>query len=157
MKGSHLLFVASWLILLVLGVFLLLGSFNSLRVAYLGTQDGLTQTVGLEKIQEIGGEEAVKAFKGRRATAATWAIGYALLMLVVVLGPYRRGERWAWWALLISMGLAQLLSLARSPMLATSQGLSAAALILAFTLLGLLAGAPRLFARRQATADDETR
>ena len=157
MKGSHLLFVASWLILLVVTAGLFFGSFSSLRVAYFGAQDGLTQTVGLEKIQEIGGEEAVKAFKGRRATAATWAVGYALLMLIIVLGPYRRGERWAWWALLVSMGLAQVLSLARAPLLGTSQGLNAAGIILAFTLLGLLAGAPRLFAKPPATADDEAR
>jgi len=157
MKGSNLLFVASWLILVVVGAALLLGSFASLRVAYQGTQDSLTQSVTLDKLQEIGGEEAVKAFKGRRATAATWAIGYALLMLIVVLGPYRRGERWAWWALLISMGLSQLLSLARSPMLGTTQGLNTSAIILAFTLLGLMAGAPRLFAKSRAATDDNAR
>lgn len=157
MKGSHLLFVASWLILTLVSVAVLFASFNSLRVAYFGTQDRLSQAVNLEKIQEAGGEEAVKAFKGRRATAATWAIGYGLLMLIVVLGPYRRGERWAWWALLISMGLAQVLSLARSPLLSTLQGFNAAGIILAFTLLGLLAGAPRLFAKRQAAADDQAR
>jgi len=155
MKGANLLFVASWLILALVSVAVLLASFNSLRVAYFGTQDRLTPTVGIERIQEVGGEEAVKAFKGRRATAATWAIGYTLLMLVVVLGPYRRGERWAWWALLISMGLAQLLSIARAPLLGTTQGVNAAGIILAFTLLGLLAGAPRLFVKSQATTDDE--
>lgn len=157
MKGLNFLFVASWLILTLVSVAVLFGSFSSLRVAYFGTQDRLTQTVVLEKIQEVGGEEAVKAFKGRRATAATWAIGYALLMLIVVLGPYRRHERWAWWALLISMGLSQLLSIARSPMLGTTQGLNASAIILAFTLLGLMAGAPRLFAKSRAAAVDQAR
>jgi hypothetical protein len=53
------------------------------------------------------------------------------------------------------MGLSQLLSLARSPMLGTTQGLNASAIILAFILLGLMAGAPRLFAKsRNITADE---
>ena len=157
MKGSHLLFVASWMILLVVAAAALLMSFNSLRVAYGSAPDRLSEGVTLDQVREVGGEEAVKAFRGRRATAATWAIGYMLLMLVVVLGPYRRGERWAWWALLISMGLSQVLSLARAPLLGTSQGLNVAGIVLAFTLLGLLAGAPHLFARRQAADIDQAR
>jgi hypothetical protein len=146
MKSSRLLFFASWVILLIVMGAVTILSLQSLRVAYNGSRESLTAGFTTEQIREGGGEDAIKAFKGRRATAATWALGYALLGLAVVLVPYRRGERWAWWALLGSLGLSQLLSLARAAMLGTTLGLGAPGLILAFTLLGLLAGAPRMFA-----------
>ncbi len=158
MKGARLLFLASWIILLVVVAAVALLSLQSLRIAYTGNQDSLVTGFTLDQIREYGGEAAVKAFKGRRATAATWALGYALLALLVVLGPYRRGERWAWWALLISLGVSQLLSILRVPMLGTTLGAGAPGILLAFALLGLLAGAPNLF-RRPVTAidDDEVR
>jgi hypothetical protein len=156
MKGSRFLFFASWIILLVVVVAVALLSLQSLRIAYTGNQDSLITGFTLDQLREHGGEEAVNAFKGRRATAATWALAYALLALTVVLGPYRRGERWAWWALLISLGVSQLLSILRVPMLGLLAG--APGILLAFTLLGLLAGAPQFF-RRPVTAidDDEVR
>lgn len=165
MKGSKVLFFASWILLLVVVTAVTLLSLQSLRIAYLTDQDNLMRGFSLEQvraagdqIREQGGEEAVKAFKGRRATAASWALAYGLLALIVVLGPYRRGERWAWWALLVSLGLSQLLSLARVPLLATSVGAGAAGIILAFLLLGLLAGVPRIFSRSAEMADlDEVR
>ncbi|MFP5264341.1 MAG: hypothetical protein ACLGJB_20850 [Blastocatellia bacterium] len=153
MKGSRLLFFASWVILLIVMGAVTILSLQSLRVAYNGSRESLTAGFTTEQIRqygdqirEQGGEDAIKAFKGRRATAATWALGYALLALTVVLVPYRRGERWAWWALLGSLVLSQLLSLARAAMLGTTLGLGAPGLILAFALLGLLAGVPRMFA-----------
>jgi hypothetical protein len=155
MKGSRFLFFASWIILLVVIVAVALLSLQSLRIAYTGNQDSLITGFTLDQLREHGGEEAVKAFKGRRATAATWALAYALLALTVVLGPYRRGERWAWWALLISLGVSQLLSILRVPMLGLLAG--APGILLAFTLLGLLAGAPNFFRRPAAAIDDEVR
>ena len=158
MKGSRILFFASWIILVVVVAAVALLSLQSLRIAYTVNQDALIPGFTLDQIRELGGEDAVKAFKGRRATAATWALGYALLALTVVLGPYRRGERWAWWALLVSLGVSQLLSILRVPMLGTTLGAGAPGILLAFALLGLLAGAPNFF-RRPVTAidDDEVR
>jgi hypothetical protein len=66
-----------------------------------------------------------------------------------VLVPYRRGERWAWWALLMSLGISQLLSIARIPALGTNQGAAASGILLAFLLIGLLLGAPRMFAKER--------
>ena len=109
--------------------------------------DSLTSEYNLTRIGELGGEEAVKAFRGRRATAATWALAFGLLSLVVVWVPYRGGERWAWWALLISMGLSQLLSIVRVIALATSVGAGTSGILLAVVLLGLMAGVPRMFRR----------
>jgi hypothetical protein len=148
MKGSSLLFIASWVILLIVSGAIVLFCFLSLWVAYTGKPDGLTRDYSLTQIQEQGGDLAVKAFRGRRATAATFAIGYGLLALAVTWIPYRRGEKWAWWALLISMGLSQFLSLVRAVMLVTADGLSTPAILLAFSLLALLAGAPRMFSHR---------
>lgn len=147
MRGSHLLFMASWVILLVVSGAIVLLSAQSLRIAYTGKPDSLTPEYTLTQIGEHGGDEAVKAFRGRRATAATWALAYALLAIALTWVPYRRGERWAWWALFASLGVSQFLSLLRAVMLVTTAGTGAPAVLLAFVLLALLAGAPRMFQR----------
>lgn len=154
MKGARVLFLASWVILFVVLVATALLAIQSLRIAYTGPQDNIAQGYTLEQVRATGGDEAVKALKGRRATAATWALGYALLGLFVVLVPYRRGERWAWWALLVSLGLSQALSLLRVPMLGTTQGIGASNTLLTLMLLALLAAVPHLFKRETiATVD----
>lgn len=147
MKGSNLLFLASWVILLVVSAAIVLLSAQSLRIAYTGKPDSLTREYTLTQIGEQGGDQAVMAFRGRRATAATWALAFGLLAIAVTLVPYRRGERWAWWALLVSLGLSQFLSLARAIALATTAGVGAPETVLALVLLALLAGVPRMFQR----------
>lgn len=153
MKGSNLLFIASWVILLVVSGAIVLSSAQSLWIAYSGNPDRLTPEYTIAQIGEQGGDQAVKAFRGRRATAATWALGYALLAIAVTWIPYRRGEKWAWWALFVSLGVSQFLSLVRAVMLATTAGVSTPAVLLAFVLLGLLAGAPRMFSQRGRLLD----
>jgi hypothetical protein len=152
MRSSKLLFLASWVILLVASIFIVLVAAQSLWVAYTRGADGLTSEYTLTQIGEQGGDQAVKAFRGRRATAATWAIGYGLLSIAVVWFPYRRGEKWAWWALLVSLGVSQFLSLGRALALATTAGTSAPSLVLVFLFLGLLAGSPRMFRDRDASS-----
>ncbi|MFL6213855.1 MAG: hypothetical protein ACJ74J_08160 [Blastocatellia bacterium] len=155
MKGARVLFLASWVILFVVLAATAVFAVESLWIAYTSPQESITPTYTLNNIREAtGNEEAVKALKGRRATAATWALGYALLGLMVVLGPYRRGERWAWWALLISIGLSQFLSLLRAVMLGTTQGIQTPSVLLALALLALLAAVPRFF-RRETVATVE--
>jgi hypothetical protein len=151
MIDSRLLFLSSWIVLLVLAILITLASLGSLGTAYFAARDGLTATVGLDEFNNIGGEAAVDAFKGRRATAATWAFGCSLLSIFVILVPYRRGEKWSWWALLIALGLSQLLSMARGLTLGTTVGAGSAGLIFGLLVLGLLAGAPRMFAERTTT------
>ncbi len=157
MKGSKLLFLASWVILLILSIGIAVTSAGSMSNAYFGPTDELVpNAVTLENIRLAGGEhgeQAVKAFRGRRATAATWALGAALLSMAIVLIPYRRGERWAWWALLAGIGISQFLSLARAITLGTTFGTAAPAMILAILLLGLLAGVPRMFKKRDETLE----
>jgi len=155
MKGARILFLASWVLLFVVLLATALLAFQSLRVAYFWSQETIVAGYTLNDVRAAtGNEDAVKAIRGRRATAATWALAYALLGLVVTLGPYRRGERWAWWALLVSMLVPQLLSLLRVPMLATTQGAQTPATLLALTLLALLCGVPRFF-RRETVATVE--
>ena len=149
MRSSNLLFISSWVILLVVAGAIVLLSLQSLRVAYLGGPDTLSGEYSLTQIAEQGGEEAVKAFRGRRATAATWALGYALLAIAVIWIPYRRAEKWAWWAVFLSVAISQLLSMARAVMLGTTVGTGSASMVFAFVLLGLLAGAPRVFSPRE--------
>ncbi len=154
MKGTRVLFLASWVMLFVVLAAATIFSAQSLWIAYTSPQENITRDYTFDQVRATGGDDAVKALKGRRATAATWALGYALLGLAVALGPYRRGERWAWWALLASLGLSQLLSLLRVIMLGTTQGVATPAVLLAFSLLALLAGVPRFF-RRETVATVE--
>ncbi|HZM89414.1 MAG TPA: hypothetical protein VFF31_23025 [Blastocatellia bacterium] len=149
MRSSNLLFISSWVILLVVAGAIVLLSANSIWIAYTGAPDTLSGAYSLTQIAEQGGEEAVKAFRGRRATAATWALGYALLAITVIWIPYRRAEKWAWWAVFLSVAISQLLSMARAVMLGTTVGTGAASMVFAFVLLGLLAGAPRVFSQRE--------
>jgi SNF family Na+-dependent transporter len=148
MKGARMLFLASWVLLLLVSALTAFVSLDSLRIAYFGHNDDLSRTVTLEQIRNIGGDDAVTNYKGRRATAATWALGYALLTGLITFFSYRRGERWAWWALFISITLTQLLSLGRVFTLGTTFGTGTAGAVLAFYLLGLVAGVPRIFFNR---------
>lgn len=148
------LFLASWVLLVVVSVLIAMGSAASLIQAYSKTNENLTADYTTAQIREQGGgEEAFTALKGRRVTAATWAMAYALLAILVTVIPYRRGERWAWWALLIAIGVSQILSMARAVTLLTTSGAGLPGILLAFTLLGLMAGAPRMFGNRQTPID----
>lgn len=143
------LFAVSWVILLVLAGAITFFSITSAMTAYGGGPDALTPGFSLEQLETVNAD-ASAAVRGRRVTAATWALAYGILLAYVVLVPYRRGERWAWWALLLSLGIAQLLSIARVLALGMSQGAGTSGILLAMLLLGLLAGAPRIFARGPA-------
>jgi hypothetical protein len=147
------LFVTSWVILLVVSVLIALASAGSLIQGYSKTDEYLTRDYSTVQMKEQGGEEAFKAFKARRVTAATWALAYALLAMAVTLVPYRRGEQWAWWALLVAIGVSQILSMARAVTLMTTAGAGTAGVLLAFMLLGLMAGAPRMFGNKQTAPE----
>jgi hypothetical protein len=148
-----ILFLASWVILLVVSVLIALASAGSLLQGYSKTDENLSRDYSTVQMKEQGGEEAFKAFKARRVTAATWALAYALLAIVVTLVPYRRGEQWAWWALLVAIGVSQILSMARAITLMTTAGAGTAGVLLAFMLLGLMAGAPRMFGNKQTAPE----
>jgi peptidoglycan/LPS O-acetylase OafA/YrhL len=149
-----LLFLASWVILLVVSVLIALASVASLYQGYSKTNENISQGYSTVELRQQAGEEAFIALKARRVTAATWALAYALLAIIIVLLPYRRGEQWAWWALLVAVGVSQILSLARAITLMTTAGAIVPAEVLAFVLLGLMAGAPKMFAKKQSNSAD---
>jgi hypothetical protein len=139
---------ASWIILLLVGALTLLGSLASLNVAYRSSQD----RIGSVTLTELaaGKADVETALKARRGTAASYAAGFATLFLAIVLGPYRRGDRWAWWALLSGTLVVSVLLLLRMPALGIGFGspgagtVREALILLAAVGLGLALGAGRL-------------
>ena len=133
---------ASWIILVVVGALTLLGGLVSLGRAYVSARD----QIGPATLEELSGgrPEVTTAVRARRATAAAYAAGFATLFLAITLGPYRRGDAWAWWALLAGTLVVSVLTLLRVAFLGTRLGAGAALLQLAVAGLGLALGAGRL-------------
>ena len=132
----------SWVILVIVGALMLLGSLASLGRAYISAED----QIGAASLAELsaGRPELAAAVRARRATAAAYAAGFATLFLAITLGPYRRGDVWAWWALLAGTLVVSLLILLRIPFLGTRLGAPAALIQLVVVGLGLALGAGRL-------------
>jgi len=133
---------ASWIILVIVGALTLLGSLVSLGVAYRSAQDQIG-TASLTELS-VGRQEVATAVRARRATAAAYAAGFATLFLAIILGPYRRGDVWAWWVLAAGALVVSVLILLRVPLLGTRQGAPAALIQLAVAGVGLALGAGRL-------------
>lgn len=144
------LFTVGWILLLLLATALTILSINSTYIPLTARPDGVTSSVTIDDVGAKTSPEVATALRGRRVTAATWALAYGLMLWAVLLIPYKRGERWAWWAILLSIVVSQLLSLARIPMLDTQQGAAASAIIIGLTLVGLLLGAPYMFGKRDS-------
>ena len=64
-----------------------------------------------------GRSEILTALRGIRGTSAAYGAGFAVLFLATVLGPYRRGEKGAWWALLAAALVVVVIAVARVPLL----------------------------------------
>ena len=111
---------ASWIILAVVGALTLLGSLFSLGMAYVSLQD----QIGSASLTElsVGRPEVAIAVRARRATAAAYGAGFATLFLAIALGPFRRGDVWAWWALLAGALVVSVLILLRVPFLGVNLG-----------------------------------
>lgn len=133
---------ASWIILVVVGALTLLASLVSLGRAYVSARDQIGPAT-LEELS-VGRPEVATAVRARRATAAAYAAGFATLFLAITLGPYRRGDRWAWWALLAGTLVVTVLALLRVPFLDTRMGAAVALIQLVVAGLGLALGAGRL-------------
>ena len=144
------LFNIGWVLLLLLAAALTLLSLNSTYLPLVSQPDDVTPSVTINDIGAKTSPEVATALRGRRVTAATWALAYGLMLWGVLLFPYKRGERWAWWAILLSLLVSQLLSLARIPMLGTQQGAAASAILIGIALVGLLLGARHVFGKRDS-------
>lgn len=135
---------ASWVVLAVAGALILFGGLASTYVAYSGAEDPLLP--GGPTVSELDAVHPglASALRGRRATAAGFAVAYAVLWLYVVLVPYRRGEVWSWWALLAASLALGLVIMMRVPVLGTRQGAQAGLLQLVVAAVGLLLDVRRL-------------
>ncbi len=136
---------ASTVLLGLAGTLVLLVSLISANLAYRGQyQIGATTDV-----QDVapGRPEIEVALRAIRGTSAAYAAGFAALFLAIVFGPYRRGDRWAWWALLGGTGVILVISLARVPLLGVAMGRAGTGAALVQTgvmVLGLLLDVRRL-------------
>lgn len=140
---------ASWVVLALAGVLTLVISLISVTRAY-GTSTDSLGGVSVSKLSE-GRPDVETAVRSRRATAAAYSTGFATLFLLITLVPYRRGEVWAWWTLLVGMLVVSGLILLRIPLLDTGLGGSSGggaavgSLIQLFLVgIGLALGAGRL-------------
>src|SRR5215510_5365771 len=97
--------MASWILLTVLGVVITALSVVSAYHAYTTTDD---YGIGGQRVSKVAGGDAgvESALRGIRGTSVVYATAFGVLFLAVVLGLYRRGDVWAWKALLVS-GLIQ--------------------------------------------------
>ncbi len=75
---------------------------------------------------------------------AAFAAAYGVLFLAIVLGPYRRGDVWAWWALFAGSMTVLAIVLLRVPFLAITLGSSAAVTQFTLTMVGLILDVRRL-------------
>lgn len=133
---------ASWIVLTVVAVLVILGSTASAYNAY----SGQAYTIGAAPIDAVaaGRAEVETALRGIRGTSAAFAAAYGVLLLCVVLGPYRRGETWCWWAILIGAVVLFAFAAARQPFLGTTLGFATPSIHLGLVLLALVLDGGRL-------------
>lgn len=132
---------ASWVVLTLVGILVMLGALGSASLAYRGEFP-----IGGVSITEIasGRDPVLLGLRGVRGTAAAWAAGWAALFLAVVLGPYRRGDVAAWWGILISAVALTLVAGARVILIGYRPGSGEPLVLLAVVVLALLLDVRRL-------------
>src|SRR5262245_17013291 len=93
---------ASWVLLTIVGTLTLLVAIISMYLAYAG-DFGIGP--GGTRVGEVaaGGQAVLEGLGGIRGTSAAYAAAYAVLFLAIATGPYRRGDTWAWWAILAAI------------------------------------------------------
>jgi hypothetical protein len=133
---------ASWIVLTVVGVATFAFSLLSAGLAYSGRSYAIGGVAVTTVAEGRPGLEA--ALRAVRGTSAAYAAAFATLYLFVVLGPYRRGERWAWWAILFTLMALVLLTALRVPALNVRAGMGGPATQGGLVLIGLLLDVSRL-------------
>ena len=135
---------ASWVVLAVVGALFLLGGLVSTYIAYGGADDPLLPGGPTVSAVDAVHPGLATALRGRRATAAAFALAYGVLWLYVVLVPYRRGEVSSWWALLAASLALGIVIMLRVPVLGTRLGAATGLLQLVVVVVGLLLDVRRL-------------
>lgn len=140
---SSKLRLLSWILLALVGGLTLFASLASVGVAYFAEDDPMGNVMPLS---ELAGDrdDVATMLRARRGTAAAYGAGYGLLFLIIAVVPYRRGDVWAWWAILLGTILTCAIILLRSPMLGTNLGLGSATIPLAVCAVALLLDVSRV-------------
>lgn len=142
MKHAHTI---SWVVFTFVGAGTLAVSLLSVTAAYLDPSGDLVAGKYTPAEVANGDAEVAAALSARRGTAAAFAVSYAILLLSVALGPYRKreGVRCAFLALVVASVANAVVILLRVPLLGVSFGLGAATipllLVAIATVFGLLA------------------
>jgi len=136
---------ASWVLLALVGVLVLLGSLASANLAYRGMYP-----VGGVSITDVasGREVVLLGLRGVRGTAAAWGAAWAVLFLAVVFGPYRRGDVTTWWGILASVLVLGAVAGARVVFTGAQAGTGEPLVLLVVVLVALLLDLRRLTAPR---------
>jgi hypothetical protein len=136
---------ASWVLLTIVGTLTLLVSLLSANNAY---RNNYTIGEGGTRIVEVaaGRSTVLEGLRGIRGTSAAYAAAYAALFLAIATGPYRRGDIWAWWAVLAATATLALIVCLRMAFLSSRLGVGAAMIPAGLTLLALLLDVRRLSA-----------
>ena len=127
---------AGWVLTLIVGLLITLGGLGSMFVAYRVPEESISG-VSLADMAKLN-PDLPTALKARRATAASLAITTGLLVCWIALTAYKKGEKWAWYALLSSIGIGTILSMLRISLLGTSSGVGTAAVLAGLLLIALL-------------------
>jgi hypothetical protein len=137
----------SWVLLTIVGTLTLLVSLLSAGIGYRGDY---TVGPGATRVEDVaaGRTDVLEGLRGIRGTSAAYAAAYAVLFLSIVLGPYRRGDVWAWWALLAAILTLDAIVLLRLAFLTSRLGIGPALLPTGLALVGLLFDVKRLSAPR---------
>ena len=140
---SSKLKMLSWILLALVGGLTLFASLTSVGVAYFAEDDPMGNVMPLS---ELAGDrdDVATMLRARRGTAAAYGAGYGLLFLIIALVPYRRGDVWAWWAILLGTIVTCGIILLRNPVLGTNLGLGAATIPLAVCGIALLLDVSRV-------------
>jgi len=126
-----------WLLLMAVGLLITLGGLEAMFVAYFSSDDSISG-VSLQALAQLS-PDLPKAIRGRRATAAFYAVSCGILLAWVAATAFRRRQKWSWYALLCSIGVGAVLSILRIPLLDYRPGAETAGSILVALLLALAA------------------
>jgi hypothetical protein len=137
---------ASWVILTIVAALVILFSLVSAWRAY----GGSNYFIGPKSLVQIAAahEGVGPALRAIRGTSAAYATAYGVLFLAIVLGPYRRREVWAWWAILGAVAALAIVTALRVPTLGVAWGVQGVLTQLAVVLVGLLLDVGRVRASR---------
>jgi hypothetical protein len=126
-----------WILLLLLGLYLILGALGSLAVAYTSVEEDQLGSLRVSELAKVS-PSAAAAVRGRRATSASLSFACGVMVCWIAATAYRRREKWAWYALLTSVGIGSALSIFRISMIGITQGAGIAGIMLAVLLAALL-------------------